>query len=89
MLDEMSKAGLDGDCHSIVEAMILPLAEQLADPARGGPDEAARAYRAMRDAQRRKADADARLATLTEKIRAAEARVAEARAAAESDGSDG
>ena len=36
MLDEMSKAGLDGDCHSIVEAMILPLAEQLADPARGG-----------------------------------------------------
>ena len=59
------------------------------DPARGGPDEAARAYRAMRDAQRRKADADARLATLTEKIRAAEARVAEARAAAESDGSDG
>lgn len=36
MLDEITAAGREGDCHSIVEAMILPLAEQLADPARGG-----------------------------------------------------
>ena len=53
------------------------------DATRGGPDEAARAYRAMRDAQRRKAEADARLATISEKIRAAEARAAEAQAAAD------
>ena len=36
MLRAIAGAGHDGDIRHVVEAMILPLAEQLADPTRGG-----------------------------------------------------
>lgn len=35
MLEDIAAAGREGDVRAIVEAMILPLAEQLSDPARG------------------------------------------------------
>ena len=36
MVNAISASGRDNDCHEIVSAMVLPLAEQLLDPARGG-----------------------------------------------------
>ena len=36
MVDAIAASGREADCHDIVSAMVLPLAEQLVDPARGG-----------------------------------------------------
>lgn len=36
MLNAITASGTESDCHEVVSAMVLPLAEQLVDPERGG-----------------------------------------------------